>query len=390
MHLPKKSVLLLGLLPAQLHAAGYYFSNQDAFATAKGGAFVATADNPSAVFYNPAGLTQLDGFESRIGVSTIALGNQAFTNGSTDRAETQWQAAPNLYIAGPVSDRVSIGFGIYSPFGLGTDWGNDTPFRTVITEANLQYLTGTLSGAYKINDQLSIGAGFSVNHADLRLGQGLGFLPGGYLRFEGDGFGVSGNIGIRWQPSEQHAFGLTYTSKSKFDLEGRTDSNFFANTDAEIDFMSPAKVAIGYSFRPARGWNIEANIEWLDWDNLNTLTLETSIPGVTETPVPFEWESAFIYELGVSYTTEGGWVFAAGYDYNSSAQPAKDFNPGVADADRHYFNVGVGKNGECNDWMLAYQFGYSNRDVSGADNPLVNGRYEARHHAVVLSWQHRF
>ncbi|HVJ46026.1 MAG TPA: outer membrane protein transport protein [Luteolibacter sp.] len=386
----QKTALLLCLLPANSYAAGYYFSNQDAFATAKGGAVVATADNASAVFYNPAGLTQLEGFESRIGISTISLGNQAFTNGQSDRAQTQWEAAPHIYIAGPITDKISLGFGLNSPFGLGTDWGNDTPFRTVINEAHLAYLSGTTSIAYKINDQLSIGAGFSVNYADLRLGQGIGLVPGDHIRFYGDGYGVSGNIGIHWKPSEKHAFGLTYTTKSTFDLEGETKSNLLPDSSAEIDWMSPAKAAIGYSFRPARGWNIEANIEWLDWDNLNTLDLQTdSLPG-GGVGVPFEWESCFIYELGASYTTEGGWVFAAGYDYNTSAQPDDNFNPGVADADRHWFNVGIGRNGKCNDWMLAYQFGYSNRDVRGADNALVNGRYEARHHALVLTWEHRF
>lgn len=390
MHHAQKTALLLGLLPVHIYAAGYYLPNQDAFATAKGNAFVATADNASAVFYNPAGLTQLDSLESQVGFYSIMMGSEAKVRGVTDKADREVQVAPHLYLAGPVSDRISMGFSINSPFGLGTDWGRDTPFSPVITEARLMYISGTAAVAYKVTDELSIGAGFSVNRADLTLEQGLG-VPGSYLRFEGDDYGVSGSIGVRWQPTERHAFGLNYTTKSTFDLEGRTHSNFLPGASADLDFMTPARAAVGYSFRPAKGWNIEANIEWVDWDALNTLTLRSATVG-GEVAVPFEWKSSFIYEVGVSYTTESGYVFAAGYDYNSSAQPSEFFNPGVADADRHWLNMGVGRKGEANDWMVTYQFGFSDRTVNNATgvNSLANGKYEARHHALMFSWQHRF
>jgi hypothetical protein len=40
--------------------------------------------------------------------------------------------------------------------------------------------------------------------------------------------------------------------------------------------------------------------------------------------------------------------------------------------------------------MLAYQFGYSNRTVDGAVNPDANGKYEARHNALIFTWQQSF
>ena len=378
------------LAQGQAGAAGYYLPNQDALATAKGNAFVATADSAAAVFYNPAGLTQLEEAQFQAGFYSIVLGNEAKMGGNRYEADTELQAAPHLYFAKPLNDQVSYGFGLNSPFGLGTDWGQDTPFRTVVTEARLLNLSGTAALAYKVNDELSVGVSLSGNYSDLTLEQGLGFLPNDYLRFNGDGFSASGGVGLRWQPHEQHAFGLNYVSKSSYHLRGRTYSNLVADSGASIDFMTPARAAAGYSYRPAPGWNIEANVEWIDWDSLNTLNLKTRSLGGSEVPVPFEWESSFIYEIGVSYVTPGGYVFAAGYDYNESAQPDANFTPGVSDADRHWFNLGFGHRGECSDWMLSYQFGYSNRDVSGAVNPLANGKYEARHHALVFSWQRSF
>ncbi|MBX3739900.1 MAG: outer membrane protein transport protein [Akkermansiaceae bacterium] len=380
---------LLALAPAWVHAAGYYLPNQDAFATAKGNAFVATADNPSAVFYNPAGMTQLDSPGFQMGAYSIVLGNEVKMNGERHEARDELQVAPSIFYAAPFNEKISYGFALNSPFGLGTEWGQDTPFRTVVTEARLMYVSGTSAIAYKVTDTLSVGAAFSVNYADLTLEQGIGG-PGSYFRYEGNGLGVSGGLSVLWQPAEKHSFGATYTTKSTFNLEGSTTSDLLASDhSAELDFMAPARASIGYSFRPKPGWNFEVNVEWLDWDSLNTLTLESDSIGGSM-GVPFEWKSSFIYEAGVSYTTPDGYVFAVGYDFNANSQPDENFTPGVSDANRHWFNLGFGRKGECNDWMVAYQFGYSNRTVDDAANVLANGRYESRHHALVLSWQHRF
>lgn len=387
-------LFVLGMLPAASGAAGYYLPNQDAFATARGNAFVATADSAAAVFYNPAGLTQLDQAEVQVGVYAIQLGNEIRTPTGTYRNKSEWQAAPHIYYAEPLSDRLAWGFGLNSPWGLGNEWGNDTPFRTVVTEARLAYVSATAALAYDVNDCFSLGASVSGNYADLTLEQGLGFLPGDYLRFEGDGFSLSGALSARWQPHEQHAFGLTLGSASSFELSGRVTSDLLSNQSADMEFMTPLRAAFGYSYRPAPGWNIEANIEWLDWDSLDSLELDSAPVPVGTVDVPFHWKSMFIYEIGASYTTESGYRFALGYDYNSSAQTDANYNPGVADADRHWINAGFGRESDGLSWFLAYQFGFSDDSVTGAlpsaAGQTANGRYKARHHAVMLSCNYRF
>lgn len=381
--------LLIILAPGSVMAAGYYLPNQDAYATARGNAFVATADSAAAVFYNPAGMTQLESAQAQAGVYSIVLGNQATVAGKTTDAESELQAAPQIFYVQPYNDKLSFGFGLNSPFGLGTDWGRDTPFSSIVTEARLMYLSATSAVAYKVTDELSLGASLSLNYADLTLEKGLG-LPGSYLRFKGDDFGFSGSLSARWQPAEKHAFGIIYSTESSFDLNGKTTSNGLANDrNASLDFMTPARAAVGYSYRPAPGWNIEANVEWLNWDSLNTLHLQSSSVGGS-VPVPFNWKSSFIYELGTTYTTQNGYIFSAGYDFNANSQPDQDFTQGVSDADRHWFNVGFGRKMDCATWMLAYQFGYSNRTVDGAVEPLANGKYESRHNALMLTWQQNF
>ncbi|QTN34019.1 outer membrane protein transport protein [Akkermansiaceae bacterium] len=377
------------LAPGLAAAAGYYLPNQDAFATARGNAFVATADSPAAVFYNPAGLTQLESPQAHVGLYSIVLGNQAEVGGMKSDAKTELQAAPHVFYSRPLSDRLTFGFGLNSPFGLGTDWGRNTNFSPVVTEARLTYLSTTAAVAYEVSETFSVGGSISVNYADLLLEQGLG-PPGSFLRFEGSDIGLSAALGVRWEPHDRHAFGAMLSSGSTFDLDGKTVSSILpGDNSSEFEFLTPARAAIGYSYRPAPGWNIEANVEWLDWDSLDSLNLSSASVG-GNLPVAFNWKSSFIYEIGASYTTESGHVFAAGYDFNMNAQPDRDFTPGVSDADRHWFNLGYGRRQEDSFWMLAYQFGYSNRTVDGAANPLVNGKYESRHNALVFTWRKDF
>ena len=135
------AVLVAGGQPA--FGAGYYLPNQDAFTTAKGGAWVATADSAAAVHYNAAGLTQLERPEAALGAYVINLGTEVTTATGKFRAKSEWQPVPHLYYGMPLCEDLAFGFGINSPFGLGADWGQASPFRTVITEARLAYVSGT-------------------------------------------------------------------------------------------------------------------------------------------------------------------------------------------------------------------------------------------------------
>ena len=67
------TIVVLAGSVASLSAAGFRLPDQDAFATARGEAFAATADNASAIYYNPAGISQLQGWNFRGGIYGIYL-----------------------------------------------------------------------------------------------------------------------------------------------------------------------------------------------------------------------------------------------------------------------------------------------------------------------------
>jgi long-chain fatty acid transport protein len=121
--------------------------DQDAFATARREAFVATANNPSVIYYNPAGITQLEGDQLRAGFYRIYLDptyrppSGAGNAGKTYHIKDRNAEIPQFFYTHTFNDLpVSAGLGVYAPFGLSSHWPEDTGFRAVATEASVKYI----------------------------------------------------------------------------------------------------------------------------------------------------------------------------------------------------------------------------------------------------------
>ena len=143
-------------------------------------------------------------------------------------------------------------------------------------------------------------------------------------------------------------------------------------------------------------WNFEVNVDWTDWDSLNTVVVKQSPP----LQLPFNWRSSFFYEFGATYYFGDNYRVSAGYIYSENTVPDSSFNPVVPDSDRHIFSVGLGKTYKRLRWDAAYQLAFGpTRTVSGSPfntNPFTgavesaDGRYEFISHALTVSLGYTF
>jgi long-chain fatty acid transport protein len=368
---------------------GFNVPVQSAAATSRGNAWLATANSAAAVYYNAAGLTQIDSPELLVGVYGVKLGLEAdLDSGVHEKADNNWAALPQIYAAVPINDRLVGGVGLNTPFGLATDWGQNSQFRLLSTETELQYLTAWFVLGYEVTDTWSVGGGFGASRADLTFGRFTTVAPGVDLpsRFNGDDEALSWTISTRWAPTDQHAFGLVYRSKTDFKLKGDLE---IAGTspDASLDFMTPATLAGGYAFSPCKEWTFEANVEWVNWDQFNSFDLKS---GGISTPTPFNWNSNFIYSVGATRFLDDGWSISAGYNFIENSIPDHNFSPGVADANRHWLNAGFGRKYETISWNFAYQYAFSDRDVNNSPGWLADGTFKSRFHGIMLDLDWRF
>ncbi len=405
------TMLVSGALAMKASANGFGLADQDAFATARGEAFVATADNPSAVYYNPAGITQLEGNNLRGGIYGIYLDSSysppssALNHGHSYDNQDNLAAVPQIfYTYSSTNLPVSFGLGVYSPYGGESSWPQNTGFRAVALNGSLTYLTINPVVAYKILPSLSIAAGPLVNYVDMDLEQGLSksVTPPNYFKFTGNGWSVGYNLGARWQPMEKISLGATFRSPAKVTLDGQTESQLrppSSKSSAQMDLTFPMSAVGGISFRPTPKWNLEFDANYTDWSSFGSTSIHQVHPPAAvphqDIPLILDWQPSWMYELGATRYFDSGWHASAGFVYNENSVPNAHYTPLVADMDRYFFSAGTGYKGKHFNFDIAYQLGYGpTHTVTGStpsstpgigSNQNANGNYNFISSAVFVS-----
>jgi long-chain fatty acid transport protein len=380
------------MLPVRSGAVGFRLPNQDPEAIARGDAFAATADNPSAIYYNPAGITQMQGWNLRAGIYAISPGvDYKSPSGTRASVNSDFQPVPQFYfVYSPTNLPVSFGLGTYAPYGLSADWGNNNPFRTVAESGQLLYLSINPVIAWRITSKLSIGIGPTINYSQVTLKQGI-FAPGDEFKFKGDGWGYGFNAGILWQPHPKWSFGVNYRNGTDIKYEGSSHFSpyvpFSTSTSGTLHF--PQFVVGGISFRPTTNWNLEFDLDWTDWNSVKQAAFNgTAIP---IPPLMFDYTSGFIYDFGVTRQLGRGYFISTGYIYAENSSPDKNFSPLIADSNLQLGSIGFGHHGRYIDWALAYHFGYNGgRTVQNDNNALADGTYKTFNNAFNAAVTYKF
>jgi long-chain fatty acid transport protein len=384
------------LLAAAVLLAGsnHAFSNglrvafMDSFAAGRGNSFTATADSPAALFYNPAGITQLNSNGILAGSYQIQFSSRHIApDGQITDTDSDFEAVPHLYVVhNNPSSRWAFGIGAHLPFGLVSDWPRSAPFSGIATRSELTHLRITSAAAYQVTPQISLAAGPAVSFSRLYLRSTLGFVDDDELRVKLEDEALGYNLGLLWQPGPRHSFGLTYHSRTTLSYTGRTEirPEFLVaepTQEARMSMTIPEIAIAGYSFRPTEEWNLEVNVDWTNWDRLNSLHLHQE-SGSTE--LPFHWNSTFMYGLGATRFLRRGQYLSAGYLYSDNAVPAASFNPAVPDSRLHFYTLGAGRRGERLSWHASYTYGYGPTRQIIEPVPAA-GHYETEIHGIAIS-----
>jgi long-chain fatty acid transport protein len=381
----------LFLLALDAGAVGYRLPNQDPEAIARGNAFVATADNPSAVYYNPAGITQLEGQQLTAGLYLVSGGyDYDGPGGAHASADSSFQPVPQFYYTvSPKDLPLSFGLGIYAPYGLSLDWGPHSPLATMAQKGSLLYLCFNPVVAWKVGPTLSLGIGPTINYSSATFERAIGMITNDQFKVDGDGTGYGFNVGLLWQPQERWSFGVSYRSQTTIDYQGTSSTKpsppYPASTSSSASIVFPQFVIAGVSFRPTEDWNLEFDVDWTDWDAVKTIVFKGTAFG--NQTLPLYYQSSFMYEFGATRQLGKGYFGSLGFFYSENSSPDKNFTPLIPDSDLYLGSAGFGHKGTTWEWAVAYQFGYNpgrtvNNDQS---SPQADGTYHVFNQAVNIS-----
>ena len=301
-------------------------------ASALGGAFTAYADDPYAVYYNPAGLTQIRSTTLSTGVMAInpILKAKDFQVADLNIGPTNIYDkspvlfAPHLGFAMPINEKIAAGISVYAPFGLMVEWEKNpakNPGAYNCYKAGITREVATPALAYQVNDQWSFGLGVSMGKATDELkvqsyglyALGVGVMGTPITAAEkikmDDNFNYSFNVGTMYKPSQAVSIGLTYRSKTDVSYDGHLEfiglddsEKARLNTllqigsksamtslskykfDVSMDNMDfPDQVQGGIRYQPYDRLSMEMDVVWTHWSMIDKETLKIDDPELRNT-----------------------------------------------------------------------------------------------------------
>jgi long-chain fatty acid transport protein len=393
----------------------------------------AAGEDASTIFFNPAGMTRLRGSQIVISGHIISpsskFSGSATTNpllggasiSGSDGGEAGSEAlVPSFYYSQELSERLWFGVGVGAPFGLSTEYDSDWIGRYHAIKSEVMTLNINPSLAYKVNDQLSLGAGLNVMHASAELSNavdysavclaslppascaGLGLAtPGtastdGKFSVDGDDWGYGFNLGLLYRVTPQTRVGAAYRSKVKQEVEGDADftepsgiaipaafSSVLADSEALAAVDLPASFSLSLASEIAPKWELLASVTWTQWSSFDELRIEFDNPLKADSVQPENWDDTFMFSIGFNYRHSADWTFRGGIAYDQTPIPSAEFRtPRIPGNDRKWIAGGftyTASPAMTVDFALAHLF-VSDTQIDATDESFghnLTGSYES-------------
>lgn len=339
------------LIFTSLQAGGWNNTLMGWRALGLGGAFVGVADDPSAIFYNPAGLVfQREVFNLSIGGFSIwptheyvmPMGTKAYSNYNV--------SLPQVFLSYRTSPKVTLGVGFYVPYaGGGIDWKEEElgiPFKST---TGVYSITPTL--AYHLNEKLSLG--FCLNFYGSSMNVETRTAESGPLKSEESGSAVSGGLGVLFKPTEKIGLGLSIRGPARMKLSGKTWLTITVpqlgllnlELNSETRFNLPWDVELGFSYRISEDILFSTSAQYTMWsalDKVEKTIKNIPVQGDLETFEPMNFKDILIWRAGLEYHLFGGVFLRGGIGLDRYATPAETLDFKNIDVDKVTLLGGVG------------------------------------------------
>ena len=426
----------VGIAGAQ-EAEASGFAIRENSAEALGTAFAGNGSSAtflSTIFNNPAGMTHFTGDRAQVDASFIlpssrfegsasqTLGGTTFPiTGDGSGNGDQSAFVPAGYFLHSFSPDFKFGLALTSPFGLETKYPENWVGRYFAIKSSLETVDLNPNLAYRVNNWLSIGGGFSVQYLNAELTNGIdqaAFGAGdGRARLTGEDFGYGYNAGILVEPWESTSFGLTYRSRIRHDVQGQADFTNISpglaaaagatvqSSNAEGTLVTPDNIDFSITQRVTDKLRVGMDLQWTGWGVFDTLgfhrTSGAAAGANIGTTTPEHFRDTWFASVGGTYSLDDNWTFRAGVAYDQT--PVTDFYRTVRlpDSDRYWLAAGVGykfSDGFSVDFGLAHIFmpdasianSVNSTTTVAGGSATISGTYKNQIDLISLQTRFRF
>lgn len=415
------------LAPTLTWGAGFALFEHGNRAMAMGGAFTGLADDPSALYWNPAGTAfQLDeGVKVMAGVTFITATQDFY--GDSPYPGDGYQASqkdqvffpPHFYVVYPLSDRLALDFAMMAPFGLGTWWEEDHAGRFISKRADLKLYNISPGISFKVNDNVGVAVGFDYGIGQVDLTRNIsGWNPYtqqladiGQVHIHSDDLSNDGwgwNASVHAKLAHGFSVGATYRSAIEVDFEGvgsftqyptgypdydavvATIIPFGQKTPLTSRIEFPDYWTVGLAWTHEQ-WTVSGSYGAQGWSSFQSLPVNfTERPDLSAEEV-FNYEDVDQYRLGLEYRASDTWAFQGGFLIDNTPQPKSAMSPLLGDGDRTGLSAGFSWTHGAMQTDVGYMFlMFDERGTDGTSLSRYNGRYETQANLFGASLTLRF
>ena len=303
-----------------LHAGGLYLYEVSTTETALAGAgWAARAQDPTTVFTNPAGMTELEGRNLQ---STLQPLYTPFKFEDNDGGKTDaksWIPAGGLAYTQQLNDKWTVGAAVGGYFGLAMKYEEDWPGDYFTQEVTLQSISFQPTAAYRVNDRLSVGFGLSILYGIYELKSLVpGLVVDSKLDFKDDVISLQANLGFLYKLSERTRFGFQYFSESEQKYEDSFLDGPIIN-NVEVEMTLPQSIMASLFHQVDDRLALMGNIGWQEWSSFGKigLTTEDGIANIS-TEADRNYDNTWNFALGLQYILNEQWRINTGTAYDTA------------------------------------------------------------------------
>lgn len=338
-------------LVLSLQAGGWNNTLMGCRAMAMGGAFSGLANDPSAVFYNPAGLVyqEKDLNLSIEGFHIWPEHTYVMPTGTT--AHSRYDSSlPQVFLSYRMSPQFTLGFGAYIPYaGGGVNWKEEQlghPFKSAM---GILTLAPTLS--YKASEKLSLG--FKVNYYMANLTVDTQMDPYGPMHEEESGTAISAGFGLMYRPTERLGVGLSIRGPARVELRGETSitgydprfGSYQFDLHSQTTFNLPWDIEVGLSYRLSERVVLTSSAQYTMWSVLDKVkkTIQ-DVPGMGDIHQDevMDFQDILVVRGGMEYHIPDGLSLRAGIGYDRYATPQSTLSVRHIDVNKLSLLGGIG------------------------------------------------
>ncbi len=307
---------MVALAPARGHAAGFdtpilYTARHQAL----GGTAIASVDDASAGFHNPAGLQGVRGY-GFIGDFSLILGKVRSTPDKlAGNLESNTVKAPFFLLGAGyrLNDWLTLGLAGFPVASGGAEYHYDLNGTATIDKTEIVFFETTPLLSLNVPKdrllpgKLAFGAGYRISYVTFDREKGETTNPR-LLDLKLHGFDATGfRLGVQYRPIDAVKLGVVFRNKVMVTTKADSATVFLQEaTDGELDFTLPAKLGFGTRVDLGR-FGFGNDVEWAFQSQNTRPPLKGAIKGKqVEVPNVFDWQNGITWRTGLEYRLGDG------------------------------------------------------------------------------------